>query len=94
MRLKMISAAVGAMMFAGSAFAAPPAADEAAAALVLALGAAAIDKVVQSADVEALALFQVSVAPPVPEPHSWAMMILGFGLVGALVRRQRPAAAH
>lgn len=27
----------------------------------------------------------------VPEPTSWALMILGFGVVGAAVRRRRPA---
>jgi hypothetical protein len=26
---------------------------------------------------------------PVPEPAAWAMMILGFGLAGAVLRRQR-----
>lgn len=29
----------------------------------------------------------------VPEPATWMTMILGFGLVGAMVRRQRPSAA-
>lgn len=29
----------------------------------------------------------------VPEPASWAMLITGFGLVGAAVRRRRPLAA-
>jgi hypothetical protein len=29
---------------------------------------------------------------PVPEPASWAMMIAGFGLVGATMRRRRPVA--
>jgi hypothetical protein len=29
----------------------------------------------------------------VPEPASWAMMILGFGSIGAIVRRRRSAAA-
>jgi hypothetical protein len=28
-------------------------------------------------------------APPIPEPSAWALMILGFGGVGALVRRNR-----
>ena len=27
--------------------------------------------------------------PAVPEPATWAMMIMGFGMVGALVRRRR-----
>lgn len=33
--------------------------------------------------------------PPggVPEPATWAMLILGFGLVGAAARRRRPLAA-
>jgi hypothetical protein len=30
--------------------------------------------------------------PGVPEPGTWAMMILGFGMVGATVRSRRPAA--
>jgi hypothetical protein len=29
----------------------------------------------------------------VPEPSTWAVMLLGFGLTGAMVRRRRPAAA-
>jgi hypothetical protein len=29
----------------------------------------------------------------VPEPASWAMMIAGFGLAGAMLRRRRPVAA-
>ena len=32
-------------------------------------------------------------APAVPEPSSWAMMIVGFGIVGAGVRRRRAVAA-
>jgi hypothetical protein len=28
---------------------------------------------------------------PIPEPATWAMLIFGFGLVGASVRRRRPA---
>ena len=36
--------------------------------------------------------FNVTVAA-VPEPASWAMMIAGFGLVGALMRRRSAAAA-
>ncbi|QMW24730.1 PEP-CTERM sorting domain-containing protein [Sandaracinobacteroides saxicola] len=27
----------------------------------------------------------------VPEPATWAMMIVGFGLVGSTMRRRRPA---
>lgn len=35
-----------------------------------------------------MALFEVSAAPA-PEPSAWAMMIVGFGLAGAMVRRVR-----
>ena len=31
--------------------------------------------------------------PAVPEPATWAMLITGFGLTGAAMRRRRPAAA-
>jgi hypothetical protein len=31
--------------------------------------------------------------PVIPEPATWAMMIAGFGLVGASLRRRRPATA-
>ncbi|WP_235890342.1 PEPxxWA-CTERM sorting domain-containing protein [Sandaracinobacter neustonicus] len=31
--------------------------------------------------------------PAIPEPASWAMMIAGFGLVGGVLRRRRPAIA-
>lgn len=34
----------------------------------------------------------INVAPPVPEPATWAMMLLGFGAIGyAMRRRRRPA---
>lgn len=33
-------------------------------------------------------------AGAVPEPQSWAMMIAGFGLVGAAMRRRRPVPAR
>jgi hypothetical protein len=32
----------------------------------------------------------ISVAAAVPEPTSWAMMILGFGAIGGSLRRRRP----
>lgn len=34
-----------------------------------------------------------NVAPPVPEPSTWALLILGFGGVGAAMRRRRQPAA-
>lgn len=34
-----------------------------------------------------------TVIPPIPEPATWAMMIAGFGLVGAAARRQRRLSA-
>jgi len=36
--------------------------------------------------------FTVSVAA-VPEPATWAMMIMGFGLAGGMLRRRRPGVA-
>ncbi|MEO9468362.1 PEPxxWA-CTERM sorting domain-containing protein [Parasphingorhabdus sp.] len=37
------------------------------------------------------AIFSASIlAPSVPEPSTWAMMIIGFGLVGAGLRRRKP----
>jgi hypothetical protein len=32
--------------------------------------------------------------PAIPEPATWAMMIAGFGMVGATVRRRRSVLAH
>lgn len=40
-----------------------------------------------------LMLTQASVAAPVPEPATWAMLILGFGAAGAALRRRRAAPA-
>lgn len=37
--------------------------------------------------------FPVPVAAPIPEPGSYAMMLLGLGVVGLLVRRRRAASA-
>lgn len=36
----------------------------------------------------------VPVTPAVPEPNTWAMMLLGFALVGWAVRRDRRQTAH
>ena len=41
-----------------------------------------------------VAIEEFSVTPPgVPEPASWAMLIAGFGLTGAAMRRRRLAVA-
>lgn len=42
---------------------------------------------------EAWGLSKVSVTAAVPEPRSWALMIAGFGLVGASMRRRSVALA-
>ena len=39
------------------------------------------------------AIAQGAVVTGVPEPTSWAMLIAGFGLVGAVARRRSAAAA-
>jgi hypothetical protein len=36
----------------------------------------------------------VSLAPDVPEPASWAMMIAGFGLVGGMMRRRETKVSY
>lgn len=40
-------------------------------------------------DVAAVAGFQGDVSAAVPEPATWGLMILGFGLVGGALRRRR-----
>ena len=40
-----------------------------------------------------LTLTQAPVANPIPEPGAWALMILGFGVAGAALRRRRTAPA-
>lgn len=35
---------------------------------------------------------QTDVSAFVPEPSTWALMIIGFGSIGAVIRRRRPAA--
>lgn len=37
---------------------------------------------------------ETRLSAPVPEPATWTMMILGFGLTGLMVRARRPAAAR
>lgn len=37
--------------------------------------------------------YQVTITPSVPEPGVWALMLLGFGLVGGALRRQGRTAA-
>ncbi|WP_235927536.1 PEPxxWA-CTERM sorting domain-containing protein [Sandarakinorhabdus rubra] len=35
--------------------------------------------------------FEIGSSPAIPEPATWAMMIAGFGLVGAAARQRRPS---
>ena len=35
----------------------------------------------------------ITISSPIPEPGTWAMMLIGFGAVGLLYRRRRPALA-
>jgi hypothetical protein len=42
---------------------------------------------------EATLTYESEAIPPIPEPASWAMMIAGFGLAGATLRRRRTAIA-
>jgi hypothetical protein len=44
-------------------------------------------------DVDDVKQFRIGGVDGVPEPASWAMMIVGFGLVGATSRRRRTQAA-
>jgi choice-of-anchor A domain-containing protein len=43
---------------------------------------------------ERLAQTMQNFSAPVPEPVSWAMMVVGFGLTGGMIRRQRRWAAQ
>lgn len=60
------------------------------------VGYFSFDGVHPTADVQAAgyrdlnALFGLTAAQAVPEPASWLMMIVGFGLVGATLRHRRP----
>ncbi|MGZ3376980.1 MAG: NF038122 family metalloprotease [Phenylobacterium sp.] len=44
-----------------------------------------------SPEVTALLAAGYDLTPSVPEPSAWALMIAGFGLAGAALRRRRPA---
>ena len=39
-------------------------------------------------------LYTTGGTPPVPEPATWAMMLLGFGAAGTAIRRNRRRTAH
>jgi hypothetical protein len=47
----------------------------------------------QAVGVGNLQLNIINIGGAVPEPSSWAMLIIGFGLVGATLRRRRGMAA-
>lgn len=40
---------------------------------------------------EARGVHGVAIAAPVPEPHSYALMVAGLGVLGFLARRRKPA---
>ena len=44
-----------------------------------------------SSGASTLTISRASVVAAVPEPATWAMMLLGFGAIGFSVRRRRPA---
>jgi PEP-CTERM motif len=52
----------------------------------------AIDNIWDSALAWNGAVIDGRVIDPIPEPQTWAMLIVGFGLVGAAARRRRQAA--
>jgi len=55
------------------------------------LGEGVTSATISSADDFAIGDFYTTVAAgAVPEPAAWAMMIAGFGLVGASLRRRKP----
>lgn len=56
---------------------------------VVALGAPTLP-----ADVAYFRWYTADALPAVPEPASWAMMILGFGLVGAAMRKRKANVAY
>lgn len=57
--------------------------------LILQFGTASLSGGIQNIDFDSAG----PVAPGVPEPASWAMLLAGFGLVGTVRRRQRALAA-
>jgi hypothetical protein len=52
-----------------------------------------IEQLLPSLSIADGSTFSVRTDAPVPEPSTWAMMILGLGAAGALLRRRRPATA-
>lgn len=54
-------------------------------------GCIAIDHVVTYEYAETASLRSLAAPNVVPEPGSWALMIVGFGLVGTMIRRVRAA---
>ncbi|WP_332769656.1 PEPxxWA-CTERM sorting domain-containing protein [Phenylobacterium sp.] len=55
-------------------------------------GSDRVTKVIFYSTGNSFELDNIAVATAVPEPATWAMMIVGFGLMGAAVRRRRQTA--
>jgi len=91
MTIKLAPVALGLAALAAPAQAAGPSAEDLAMAAALMAGSAVVDAVAQSAKLSPLAVV-TDVA--VPEPQTWAMMILGFGTIGAIIRRRRAVLAN
>ena len=53
----------------------------------------AYDTFIHPEQVGTLVVSRVADGPGVPEPSAWAMLILGFGAAGSLIRRRRALAA-
>jgi len=53
----------------------------------------AIDRIEFASGNYSLEIGDIGAVALVPEPATWAMMVLGFGGVGGLIRRRRPAMA-
>lgn len=61
--------------------------------LILSEGSAPGSQLVAPTDIISVPTAPAAAVSAVPEPAGWAMMLVGFGGLGALLRRRRAAAA-